>query len=123
MIYYFLDLLINNLNIYTSVLVLIRLDNYNKFEMFLILLIDIFFNKVPIIFIILLCLKYLNVLLKRVFSRSFLVDNIIYIFNYLMFMMLVFVYRNNGIVFLDLIWFLINNFLVNYFCFLFLKKL
>lgn len=121
MIYYLVDLLINNLNIYISALILIKINDNNKFDMFLILLIDIFFNKIPIIFLTLLCLKYLNKLVKKFLSKSFLVDNIIYIFNYVIFMMVIFVYQNNGVLIKDLFIFLAGNFLVNYLVFLLLK--
>lgn len=121
MIYYLLDFFINNLNLYTSSLVLIRLDKFDKYTMLHILLIDILINRIPIIFIILIILKFINKYLRNLLTKSFFVDNLIFIFNYLIFMSVIFIYRISDLVFLDLIWFYLNNFFINYFLFLWLK--
>ena len=121
MIYYLLDLLINNLGLYTSSLILIKLDNLKKYDMFYILLIDIFINKIPIVFVILLFLRLFNIFLRKKLTKSFFVDNVIYIFNYLIFMLLIFIYKNDNFIFLNLINFYLNNFLINYIMFCFFK--
>lgn len=120
MIFYLLDFLINNLGLYTSSLILIRVDDFGKEDLIYIFLLDVFFNKIPIIFILLLIIKLINKRLRIFFTKSLLVDNIIYIFNYLIFMTVIFIY-SNSFIFLNLGLFYVNNFLINYLLFWFLK--
>lgn len=122
MIFYLLDLLINNLNIYISSLILINLDNYEKNDIFYLLLIDILINKIPIIFLSILILKLLNNYLRKVLTKSFFVNNIIYILNYLIFMTVIFVFRADYFIFSNLILFYLKSFAINYFLFLLLRK-
>ena len=113
MIYYLLDFFLNNKGL-NACTVLINIDNYEKKSWIMLLFIDIFINKIPFIFLLLLGLKYLNIFLKRGLVSSILVNNIIYIIDYLIFS-LIFA-RNFSIVSF------FSNFIFNYILYWMLKR-
>lgn len=116
MIYYLFDFLLNNKYL-NATTILINIDNYGKKTWLLILFIDIFINKVPFIFFILICLKYINIFLKKGLVSSLLVNNIIYIIDYFIFSLILLILNKNF--YLEVF---LRNFIFNYILFWMLKR-
>lgn len=117
MIYYLLDFLINNTILFKSTTILINLNNYSKKEFLYILFIDIFINKIPLISIILLLLRYLNKILDKKFVSSLVVENIIYIINYFIFIIIIYLVNIKHFEMKNLLYLITINFFINYFLF------
>ena len=122
MIYYIFDLMLNNLNYFTSATILININDYSKNKLLFILLVDALINKIPIIFFIIFLIKIINKLLTKVLTKSFVVDNIIYIINYVLFFFIIYIYLNNNINLKELGIFFYKNFFINYLFFLSFKS-
>lgn len=123
MIFYVLDFFFNNLCIYTFATLLFFVSNYNKRDLTFLLIIDIFINGIPVIFISVFILNIFNKWIKAKFVNGFLLDNLLFSFNYILFFLISFMYKNNNFNFIELYNFYMNNFLINYLLFLIIKKL
>ncbi len=118
MIYYLIDLLFNSLNLFKSCTILINIDKYSKDDFIYILLVDIFINKIPIIFITLVLIVFINKYLSKNLVSSFLVESIIFIIDYLVFITVIFIIFNYNFSINSLGISYVSNFIINYFCFL-----
>jgi len=121
MIFYLLDFFFNSLCIYTFATILFFVGKYKNKDLCFLLLIDIFINGIPIIFVSIFILNYLNKWIKLKFVNGFLLDNILFVFNYILFFILLFIYKNINFGFCELINFYATNFLINYLLFCFIK--
>ena len=122
MIYYLIDFFINNNYFFKSLSILINIDNYSKVELVLILFIDIFINKIPIIFLSLLALRYFNKFLRKGLVSSLVVDNFIFIIDYIIFMAFIYFGKNSYISMKGFGLSLTSNFIFNYVLFWLFKR-
>ena len=122
MIYYLIDFFINNSYFFKSLSILINIDNYSRVELVLILFIDIFINKIPIIFFGLLALRYFNKFLRKGLVSSLVVDNFIFIIDYIIFMTLIYFGKNSYISMKGFCLSLTSNFIFNYVLFWVFKR-
>jgi len=121
MIFYLVDFIINNLNIFVCATILFNIGKYDKKDYLLILFIDVFVNRMPIIFISVLILNVLNKFIRKKFVNSLILDNLLFFGNYIFFFFIIYVYKNNGFNGSELLNFYISNFFINYVLFLLIK--
>lgn len=122
MIFYLVDLIINNLNIFVCATILFNIGNYEKQDFLYLLFIDIFINGIPIIFISVLILNVLNKFIRKKFVNSIVLDNLLFLFNYLIFFLVICSYKNSDLNLNGLLSFYVGNFLINYILFLLTDK-
>lgn len=122
MIFYLIDLIINNLNIFVCATILFNIGNCEKQDFLYLLFIDIFINGIPIIFISVLILNVLNKFIRKKFVNSIVLDNLLFLFNYLIFFLVIYSYKNSDLNLNELLIFYVGNFLINYILFLLTDK-
>ena len=122
MIFYLLDLFFNNICIYTFAIILFFVGKYEQKELIFILFIDMFINGIPIIFLCVFILNYLNKWIKLKFVNGFVLNNLLFIFNYILFFFMMYIYKNNSFNINELLSFYVLNFLINYILFFIIKK-
>lgn len=122
MIFYLFDFFVNNLNLFVCATILFRVGRYDKRSLVFLLFIDIFINKIPVIFISIFLLNWLNQYIRRKFVNSYVLDNLLFLGNYFLFFTIIFLFRNKEFVMVELLQFYWNNFLINYILFLLISK-
>lgn len=119
MIFYLFDFFINNLNLYTSSTILFKVGKYKFNDLLYLLFIDIFINRIPIIFVSILFLNLLNKLIRKKFVNSYVLDNLLFFINYILFFLVLLFFNNSVILIMKS---LFNGLLINYFLFLLIHK-
>lgn len=122
MSWYLFDLFLNNLNLYFFATILFWVGNYKKRDFVFILFIDVFINEIPIVFISIFILNLFNEWIKKKFVNGFVLNNILFLFNYLTFFLVNYSYKNSGFNLSELLSFYVGNFLINYILFLMFRK-
>lgn len=122
MSWYLFDLFLNNLNLYFFATILFWVGNYKKRDFVFILFIDVFINGIPIVFISIFILNLFNEWIKKKFVNGFVLDNLLFLFNYLTFFLVIYSYKNSGFNLSELLSFYVGNFLINYILFLLINK-
>lgn len=122
MIFYLIDLIINNLNIFVCATILFNIGNCEKQDFLLILFIDVFVNRMPIVFISVFLLNLINKWIKKKFVNCLILDNLLFFGNYIFFFFIIYVYKNNGFNGSELLSFYISNFFINYVLFLLITR-
>jgi len=122
MIFYLFDFFVNNLNLFISSSILFKVGRYDRRSLIFILFIDIFINRIPVIFISILILNWLNMIVRRKLVNSYFLDNLLFLGNYLLFFTIIFLFRIEKFMISELLIFCRNNFLINYILFLLIDK-
>ena len=123
MMWYLVDFFVNNLSLFVCATVLFNIGNYKKQDFIFLLFFDIFFNGIPIIFICIFILNVLNKGIKLKFVNSWFLNNLLFLFNYLMFFFVIYFYKNSLFRGSELLSFYKGNFLINYVLFLLISCL
>ena len=121
MSFYLFDFFVNNLNLFLCVTMIFKLGEFNKEDFINILCVDIFINRIPIVFFSIFFLNLLNRWIKNKFVNSFILDNLLFLLNYLLFFIVIFIYRNYEISILHLFKYLYSNIIINYLLFFLYK--
>jgi len=122
MIFYLFDFFVNNLNVFLCVTILFRLGKYTRKEFIFLLFVDIFINSIPVVFISIFLLDWLNKIIRKKLVNSFILDNLLFLGNYIFFFLVIFIFKNKSFIVNDLFEFYLNNFLMNYIFFLLFYK-